>query len=59
MNNWIYHIKDYANENNIKYADAIKDPKCREQYYFNLKKPLPKNVKKIKKNINLFNNLYN
>jgi len=49
MNNWIYHLKDYANENNISYADAVKDPECRKQYYDNLGKKQPKKVKKIMK----------
>ena len=49
MNNWIYHLKDYANENGISYADAVKDPKCRKQYYDNLGKKQPKKVKKIMK----------
>jgi hypothetical protein len=49
MNNWIYHLKDYANENNMSYADAVKDPKCRKQYYDNLGKKQPKKVKKIMK----------
>lgn len=47
MNNWIYHLKDYAKENNISYADAVKDPKCRKQYYDNLGKKQPVKVKKI------------
>lgn len=49
MNNWIFHLKDYANENNISYADAVKDPKCRKQYYDNLGKKQPVKVKKIMK----------
>ena len=49
MNNWIYHLKDYANENNMSYADAVKDPECRKQYYDNLGKKQPKKVKKITK----------
>jgi hypothetical protein len=49
MNNWIYHLKDYANENNISYAEAVKDPKCRKQYYDNLGKKQPIKVKKIMK----------
>jgi len=47
MNNWIYHLKDYANENKISYAEAVKDPKCRKEYYDNLNKKVPKKVKKI------------
>jgi len=49
MNNWIYHLKDYASENNISYADAVKNPECRKQYYDNLGKKQPKKVKKIMK----------
>lgn len=47
MNNWIYHLKDYANENNMSYADAVKDAKCRIEYYNNIGKKQPKKVKKI------------
>jgi hypothetical protein len=49
MNNWIYHLKDFAKENNITYADAVKNPECRKQYYDNLGKTPPKKVKKIMK----------
>lgn len=49
MNNWIYHLKDYAKENNMSYADAVKDPESRRQYYDNLGKKQPKKVKKIMK----------
>jgi len=47
MNNWIYHLKDFANENNMSYAEAVKNPECRKQYYDNLGKKIPKKVKKI------------
>ena len=49
MNNWIYHLKDYANENGISYASAVKDPKCRKEYYANLGKKVPNKVKKVVK----------
>ena len=49
MNNWIYHLKDYANENGISYAEAVKDPKCRKEYYANLGKKVPNKVKKVVK----------
>jgi hypothetical protein len=49
MNNWIYHLKDFANENGVSYAEAVKDPDCRKQYYDNLGKKVPKKVKKIVK----------
>ena len=47
MNNWIYHLKDYANENGISYAEAVKDPNCRKEYYANLGKKVPNKVKKV------------
>ena len=49
MNNWIYHLKDFAKENNISYADAVSNAECRKQYYDNLGKTPPKKVKKIMK----------
>ena len=49
MNNWIYHLKDYANENGISYAEAVKDPNCRKEYYANLGKKVPNKVKKVVK----------
>lgn len=32
MSKWIEHIKDYAKRNNMTYKDALKDPKCSEEY---------------------------
>ena len=31
-NSWITHLKAYSKQNNIPYASAISDPKCRELY---------------------------
>jgi len=31
-NKWIGHVKDYASKNGISYRDALRDPKCKEQY---------------------------
>lgn len=29
---WIKHVKKHAKDNNIKYSEALKDPKCKESY---------------------------
>ena len=31
-NKWITYVKDYAKKNNMKYTDALKDPKCKAGY---------------------------
>ena len=38
QNSWIIHLKAYSKQNNIPYAAAISDPKCRE-LYLNSKNP--------------------
>lgn len=32
QNKWINHVKQYAKDNNISYACAISDPKCKQSY---------------------------
>ena len=31
-NKWITYVKDYAKKHNMKYTDALKDPKCKAGY---------------------------
>jgi hypothetical protein len=31
-NKWIEHVKQYANKHRMKYADALKDTKCKASY---------------------------
>ena len=31
-NPWIVHCKAYAKKHNMKYPDAVKDPKCKSSY---------------------------
>ena len=31
-NNWINYVKAYAKKHNIKYSEALKDPKCKAGY---------------------------
>lgn len=31
-NRWIYHVQEYAKENNIGYFKALSDPKCKSTY---------------------------
>ena len=31
-NKWIVFVKDYAKKNNLKYMEALKDPKIKEMY---------------------------
>lgn len=31
-NNWILFVKSYASKHNLKYKDALKDPKCKAAY---------------------------
>lgn len=31
-NKWISYVKDYAKKHNMKYTDALKDPKCKAGY---------------------------
>lgn len=31
-NKWISYVKEYASKNGISYRDALKDPKCKEEY---------------------------
>ena len=33
LSSWISHCKQFANQNGIKYRDALKDKRCREQYH--------------------------
>lgn len=33
MTAWTDHVHAYAKKNNIKYPDALKDPKCKEEYH--------------------------
>ena len=46
-NKWILHVKKYAEENNISYACAITDHKCKELY-----NPVVKLTKKEKEVVN-------
>lgn len=32
MNPWIEHVKKWASAHNMKYRDALKDPKCKSAY---------------------------
>ena len=32
VNKWFQHVKEYAKKNNIKYNEAMKDPKCKSSY---------------------------
>ena len=31
--NWIEFVKKYSADNNLKYGQCLKDPKCKEQYH--------------------------
>ena len=31
--NWIEFVKKYSADNNMKYGQCLKDPKCKEQYH--------------------------
>ena len=31
-NKWIDHVKKYAKDHNMKYMEALKDPKCKAAY---------------------------
>ena len=33
MSKWIQHVKDYSEQNNMKYNEALSDPVCRALYY--------------------------
>lgn len=33
MNPWIEFVKAFAARNNMKYASAIRDPRCKAEYY--------------------------
>ena len=32
MNAWIQHVRNFAEENNLSYACALSDPRCKESY---------------------------
>lgn len=49
MSKWVEHIKDFAKRNNMTYRDALKDPKCSEEYRIKF----PKSAKKSKKDMKL------
>lgn len=43
-NDWIKHVKKFARENNIAYACAISDPRCKSSYW-NSPGPMSKKTK--------------
>jgi len=40
-NKWITYVKDYAKKHNMKYTDALKDPKCKAGYKSGMGMPMP------------------
>ena len=42
MNNWIAFVKNYASKNNMKYSEALKDPKVNALYKQSIATPKPK-----------------
>lgn len=44
-NAWVLHVKDFARQNNMKYAHAVTDPVCLRKYY-DKKKDMPPPEKK-------------
>ena len=39
LTNWIDHVKKFASQNNKKYSECLKDPKCRDAYHRQKGKP--------------------
>jgi hypothetical protein len=33
MSAWIDHVKKYARDNNMKYSEALKNEKCKQEYH--------------------------
>lgn len=33
MNNWINHVKSFANENEMTYGEALRHPDCKQTYH--------------------------
>jgi hypothetical protein len=48
QNKWIMHVKEYAKNNNMSYACAISDPKCKASYIPVIK--LTKKQKEVEQN---------
>ena len=44
-NTWSSHVKQYCEDNNVKYRDALRTPECKAEYY---KKTLFKKIKNLK-----------
>ena len=32
-NTWSSHVKQYCEDNNVKYRDALRTPECKTEYY--------------------------
>ena len=48
VNNWILHIKDFAQRNNLSYGCALSKPECSAEYREKYPKPLTKKQQKAK-----------
>lgn len=47
-NNWITHIKDYAQRHGLSYGCALSKPECKAEYREKYPKPLTKKQQKAK-----------
>ena len=52
-NTWSSHVKQYCEDNNVKYRDALRTPECKTSYY--IKKNCSRKLKI--ENIVLFSNV--
>jgi hypothetical protein len=57
VNNWIKHVKKYAEENNISYACAISNPDCKKNYN-KVEKPKKLKTRFNKKELELKNKMW-
>ena len=47
QNRWVTHVKQYSEDNDMRYHEALKDVNCRNQYRVNKLITLKKNASSV------------